>query len=689
MAQTPIGPGTLLANRFVLEDLLDETEGARFWRALDRVLVRDVAVHVVSSADPRSAALLSAARTSATVADGHLLRVLDAATEDGVTYVVNEWGSGISLDKLLLSEGPLSPRRAAWVAKEVAEAVTTAHRHGIAHGRLLPENVVVTDSGSVKLIGFVVDAVLRGREQQQATGGPPLAEHEADVRNLAALLYAGLVAKWPGTAGTKVPAAPTEHGRTLRPRQVRAGIPRPLDTICERVLNPDPHRHVMPIETAHEIYAALSDFIGDPAAAPLLALEATTAMPVGDVQGLADPAEADPDRSDAAGPDGTPTGSAAEGAAPDLGGGAHPSTFDPEATQAGTPPWESPAAERPSWGEDAADSPGGGGPEATQAGSPVPDEPPADRAPADEGPGADSQPGRDPDDPQPDLGPRRSPPPPPPVLPEPEPRPLFASDQRRPLRPDLPGGMTGGGFGAPAAITRSRGDLPPVWGPDADVPPDDTGDLEAGAWSEEDAGRSWLRLAVAIGGVVVLVVALVFAFTLGRDGSPADGGAGGSGDSATSTPPQPVAIAEVTDFDPQGDPPEENSDSAGLAADGDPSTSWTTSTYLRSPELGNLKDGVGLLVDLGEQVEVRDVRLTLVGSPTSVEILATDPGTSSAPTSAEGLATVAGRDGAGTKVDLQLKRPTTTRFLVVWLTSLPPTGDGRFRGEVAEIVVRS
>ena len=61
----------------------------------------------------------------------------------------------------MLAEGPLSPRRAAWVVKEVAEAIATAHRNGVAHGRLLPENVMVTESGSVKLIGFVVDAVLR------------------------------------------------------------------------------------------------------------------------------------------------------------------------------------------------------------------------------------------------------------------------------------------------------------------------------------------------------------------------------------------------------------------------------------------------------------------------------------------------------------------------------------------------
>jgi serine/threonine protein kinase len=211
VADTPLGPGSVLAGRFRLEDLLDENDGARFWRATDRVLARNVAVHVLPDSDPRADALLTAARRSALVSDVRLLRVLDAAAAEGMVYVVNEWGSGMSLDRLLV-DGPLSARRAAWVVREVADTITTAHRNGVAHGRLVPENVMISESGSVKLIGFVVDAVLRhGSQQQLVTGGDPVGAEESDVLNLAALLYAALVGRWPGTEGTAVPAAPAEH----------------------------------------------------------------------------------------------------------------------------------------------------------------------------------------------------------------------------------------------------------------------------------------------------------------------------------------------------------------------------------------------------------------------------------------------------------------------------------------------
>ena len=76
-----------------------------------------------------------------------------------------------------------------------------------------------------------------------------------------------------------------------------------------------------------------------------------------------------------------------------------------------------------------------------------------------------------------------------------------------------------------------------------------------------------------------------------------------------------------------------------------------------------------------------------LGSPTSVQILAA-PGAATAPSSTDGLETVAGQDGAGDQADLKLKKPVTTQWLVVWLTSLP-SAPGGFQGRVAEISVAS
>ena len=262
MTTGSIGPGTVLAGRYRLDDLLAESEGARFWRATDTILARSVA-------DPRRARATTSAPpacsrrpgVSATVTDPHLLRVLDCDDEDGITWVVNEWGDGVSLD-LMLQQGTLPPSRAAWLTREVADAIAAGHAQGVAHGRLNPEAVLVTHAGAVKLIGYVVDASLQPSPSPDSLYGE-IDEREADVINLAGVLYAGLTGRWPGVAPSGVPQAPREGRRPLRPRQVRAGVPRTLDVICERVLHKEASQHAMPIETAHEIAAALADYLGD------------------------------------------------------------------------------------------------------------------------------------------------------------------------------------------------------------------------------------------------------------------------------------------------------------------------------------------------------------------------------------------------------------------------------------------
>jgi serine/threonine protein kinase len=613
VTEKPIGRGTVLAGRFRLEDLVQDNDGARFWRAIDQILARNVAVNVIDKTDPRADALLVAARTSATITEGHFLRVLDAAEEDDVVYVVHEWGTGASLDKML-TDGPLSSRRAAWLVKEVADAVTFAHGHGIAHGRLVPENVMVTEAGSVRLIGFVVDAVLHGRRQPATPDGRALSDHESDVHNLAALLYAALVGKWPGTQASAIPTAPRDHARTLRPRQVRAGIPRALDAICDRVLNPDPEEAGP--ETAHEISAALSDFIGDGVAAGIAGFE-PTAVIERDEHARFRPAAGPGERSgDRAG--------------------------DPQATQAAAPP----ARE-----ED---------PEATQASAPPVWEPAAPRQ-------------------------RRPASPPPPPLPDPEPRPLFAPGPPRVTVDSTQGPPSGDPSGDPPSRTHGlhsghgTGSLPAVWGPEEDEP--------EGAGSR-DAGKDWLRLAAAIAFVVLLVLAVVFAFNLGR-------GAPGEAPSSEGSPAQqdrsagssrPHTVVEVTDFDPPPGNGEENGDLAALAVDGDPATAWQTLEYYRDPRLGRLKEGVGLIVDLGDPKPVSVVEVVLQGRPTSLDLL-TAPEDSGLPEGTDGLDRVASATDVGGQVRLELDDTASTRYLVVWLTSLPPS-DGGFRGRIAEIVVR-
>ncbi|GAA1932790.1 protein kinase family protein [Nocardioides marmoribigeumensis] len=617
MPHSDVGPGSVVADRFRLEDLLEDTSGARFWRARDLTLARDVAVHVVPADDPRAPALLTAARTSALVSDARLLRVLDAVEQDDLVFVVHEYGTGLSLDRIINEQGVLDPRRAVWLVREVAEAIVVGHGSGVAHGRLVPENVLITEAGSVKLIGFVVSGVLHGRPESAPDGSAPPSEHESDVTNLGALLYACLVGKWPGYPDSVVPAAPRDHGRLLRPRQVKAGVPKALDTLCGQILagpargrrTEDPR-----FESASAVVEALSRWLGDGGGSvvtPGTAYAGPTAY--------VDPARA-------------------------------PGTSGPQSLGSYDADDEADPAADPVAGSDRAAAPAD--PEATQA-SPLA---------------------------QPEARPRRE---------DSQRRPAAAwagaADDHATVAAPLPLPVPGGEEDTVRASRPSPPASGPVpWGPDAlrgtgSTPPA-RGDRP---------GSVWLRLAGLVAVVAVIVVGVLIVFGLGSSRNADDPQAGDGPTTARSDrTATPVKIVGVRDLDPpsQGGNGEEHPEEARLAADGDKATAWTTQSYNDGPALAPYKQGLGLVLDLGSETEVGSMSLSLGGAGYSFDVYAAPEG-AGAPTDITGLRRVAQDKGAGGETQVQLDQ-VTTRYLVLWLTALPPDG-GSFRGSVEEVVVRS
>ncbi|MGH8868706.1 MAG: protein kinase family protein [Actinomycetes bacterium] len=146
----------------------------------------------------------------------------------------------------------------------------------------------------------------------------------------------------------------------------------------------------------------------------------------------------------------------------------------------------------------------------------------------------------------------------------------------------------------------------------------------------------------------------------------------------------PLNVASITDFDPEGEDGGEYPEDAPLAVDGDPATSWQTSSYYNRPDLGGLKSGVGLLLDLGSAKRVGSVDVTLAGSGTDLEVR----GATTRGESQDDYRVLDRASNAGDKVTLEPNKPERTRYVLLWLTELPPDA-GNYRGRVAEVTVRS
>lgn len=146
---------------------------------------------------------------------------------------------------------------------------------------------------------------------------------------------------------------------------------------------------------------------------------------------------------------------------------------------------------------------------------------------------------------------------------------------------------------------------------------------------------------------------------------------------------KPIEIVDARDFDPYSDG-SENPEQVPNAHDGDPGTFWYTRNYFGSPDLGNLKPGVGLIVDLGKPQQVGGITVGFQGR-TSAELLAAPRETTGMPTSYDTFDKVT--DGTGPKLAYRAEKPVTTQYVLVWLTELPQATDGNYRGRITEIQI--
>ncbi len=137
----------------------------------------------------------------------------------------------------------------------------------------------------------------------------------------------------------------------------------------------------------------------------------------------------------------------------------------------------------------------------------------------------------------------------------------------------------------------------------------------------------------------------------------------------------------VSAYDPQGDEREGNA-AADRAIDGNPDTAWATERY-ENAQMRGLKDGVGLMVDLGAERQVSAATVRLAAPGASIELRSAE----TADADVDSTRLLAEVTDAGETATLTASAPATTRYVVLWLTALPAADSG-FRAEIRELTVR-
>ena len=250
---TYLAPGVVLQDRYEVADEIGRGGFSIVYRARDRRVAADVAIKLL--VPPPAAARLARERLRREVqavrqlSHPNIVTVYDVVDDGPWSFVVMEYVAGPDLAVRVRQRGPLAPDAAARLGREITGALVVAHRRGILHRDVKPQNILLAPDGRARLTDFG-SARLAGQETVTQTGGlvgtvdyaapEQLAGGRGDARAdeyaLGVTLYYALTAELPA----RLPCAAGAGDEGHHPRRRRPDVAAWLDDVVARATMPDP-----------------------------------------------------------------------------------------------------------------------------------------------------------------------------------------------------------------------------------------------------------------------------------------------------------------------------------------------------------------------------------------------------------------------------------------------------------------
>lgn len=250
--------GTLLDRRYLVGSPIARGGMSTVYTGTDVRLGRSVAIKVMNSefsADPKFLSRFEfEARSVASLKDPGLVAVYDQGVDGDYAFLVMELVRGGTLRELLHERGPMPPHAVVAVARPALTALAAAHRAGLVHRDVKPENVLISDDGEVKLADFGLVRAVAGTTvtsssvilgtaaylspEQVSTGH---ADPRSDIYAVGTLVFEMLTGRTPFTGDTSLAVAYRRiHEDVPPPSTLIAGVPAELDEFVLRATDRDP-----------------------------------------------------------------------------------------------------------------------------------------------------------------------------------------------------------------------------------------------------------------------------------------------------------------------------------------------------------------------------------------------------------------------------------------------------------------
>ena len=245
----------LLLGRYEILEKIGEGGMAIVYKAKDRLLNRYVAIKILRPEFTKDDQFIENFRKESQAAAGlshpNIVNVYDVGKEGNINFIVMELIDGKPLSQLIEEKGKLNYKEAINITRQVASALSLAHKNQIIHRDVKPHNILITSSGTAKLADFgIARAVSRASIEEgndkimgsvhyfspeQARGA--YVDERSDIYSLGIVLYEMLTGKVPFDGDNPISIALMHINDPIPPVK---GIPPQLEKVIEKATDKYP-----------------------------------------------------------------------------------------------------------------------------------------------------------------------------------------------------------------------------------------------------------------------------------------------------------------------------------------------------------------------------------------------------------------------------------------------------------------
>ncbi len=224
--------GTLLGGRYEIVEKIGVGGMATVYRANDTKLERSVTVKVLKEEftgdEDFRTRFKTEARAAAKLSHPNIVNVYDVGEENGIYYIVMEYVHGDTLKQVIVNSAPFDNLTTLSIAVQMASALEHAHKHGVVHRDIKPQNILIGVDGTIKITDFGIahaaaDSTVTTTNNalgsvyyfspEQARGG--YVDEKSDIYSLGITMYEMLTGRVPYDGETSVSIALKHLNSTL------------------------------------------------------------------------------------------------------------------------------------------------------------------------------------------------------------------------------------------------------------------------------------------------------------------------------------------------------------------------------------------------------------------------------------------------------------------------------------------